>query len=157
MQDLIGWGVFAVLVVDYDEISFYRLNKKIQRRARLFGLNGLWSAGRGKWQMCTIGEMDSRTLNTLINFSAFYHPKISLSPPSLQNASTGSISYVPPSIFISFVLCRSQLFGLVKLSHRHVFKVGELERSQSTHTAFLRRSVKIITRGKRIIISEFRL
>lgn len=46
------------------------------------------------------------------------------------------------------IIYRSTLFGLVKREHRHVFKVGELERSRSTHTAFLRRSVRHLVKGK---------
>ncbi|CBN79069.1 hypothetical protein Esi_0176_0004 [Ectocarpus siliculosus] len=41
----------------------------------------------------------------------------------------------------------SNLFGLVKREFRHVFKVGELERSSSTHTSFLLRSVKHLSKG----------
>ncbi|CAN0390668.1 unnamed protein product [Pylaiella littoralis] len=41
----------------------------------------------------------------------------------------------------------SILFGLVKRDFRHVFKVGELERSRSTHTAFLLRSIKVLAKG----------
>ncbi|CAN0575688.1 unnamed protein product, partial [Laminaria digitata] len=43
----------------------------------------------------------------------------------------------------------SNLFGLVKREHRHVFQVGELERSPSTHTAFLLRSVKTLSKGEK--------
>ncbi|CAM9101452.1 unnamed protein product, partial [Scytosiphon promiscuus] len=41
----------------------------------------------------------------------------------------------------------SNLFGLVKRKFQHVFRVGELERSRSTHTVFLLRSIKQLAKG----------
>ncbi|CAB1121578.1 unnamed protein product [Ectocarpus sp. CCAP 1310/34] len=48
----------------------------------------------------------------------------------------------------------SNLFGLVKREFRHVFKVGELERSSSTHTSFLLRSVKHLSKGDKKMKKE---
>ncbi|CAM9673356.1 unnamed protein product, partial [Hapterophycus canaliculatus] len=48
----------------------------------------------------------------------------------------------------------SNLFGLVKREFQHVFEVGELERSRSTHTAFLLRSIKQLAKGNEAMKEE---
>lgn len=67
----------------------------IPRGARLSGLNGLWSADVENGRFNRIGKIDGRTLNTLVNFFAFYTSKFFLPFPPPLNAFTGSVFLLP--------------------------------------------------------------
>lgn len=68
-------------------------------------------------------------------------------PPTYPSTSRGLFCSVLHGSALAWPTS-SNLFGLVKRETRHVFEVGELERSRSTHTTFLLRSIKHLAKGE---------